>query len=660
MAEREPSVNVIYTREHHIGDKSSTSSEEDIAMLRDIYLSVKEFITCDDYDEKLQTELSAVQPEFMNVLETSERDLMRKDCSIIVTGETSAGKSSLINQIIGRKEKVLVCKNLPATARICRIRNSEVLAIKAYTKDEQLKKEEQAEDIKYLKSLVKKWTDMGKYTKDMEDIYFVDVFLPVPMLKGNVIMVDTPGIGETKDLDEILMDFLPHAVSFIFIINAGNAGGINEDRILKILRTIVENRDKMPCFDPGEAIFLTNKWDSIENDQESDEDEEDSISQTWTSIKDKLEKCWPSVQPEKIFRISLKEVAKGVKSIFTDDYVRFEAVLRKTIDNNQDKRVDFYFRFIQQFAKNAEQGTLARLKALERSEEEQKELILRNNEKIKKIQSNCKEARVELEVIKHQTVSELADALYDYLHSDRGKDDIINPSDRTSITSISYRNIDDEVHQRLQRGISSWCKGNAAKTLIDKAELKLKLHVGRIESEIQIVEQEIIGIDFGYNVGFNRAAAITMGIGLALLPISIGFTLVFAVISFIFSLLATAEQCRARAFEVYNGCISNISKQSLHDSFNKSFGEEFDKIVIHFFEETFPKQLDSFLKRNQMLMDEHKAIKKKQNAFMRLKEKIERIEGQIKDFGEKRELKDRQINQPMNLANNAQQSQTQL
>lgn len=40
-----------------------------------------------------------------------------------------------------------------------------------------------------------------------------------------------------------------------------------------------------------------------------------------------------------------------------------------------------------------------------------------------------------------------------------------------------------------------------------------------------------------------------------------------------------------------------------------------------------------------MLMEEHKAIKKKQNAFMRLKEKIERIEGQIQDFGGKRQVK---------------------
>lgn len=51
-------------------------------------------------------------------------------------------------------------------------------------------------------------------------------------LQGNVIIVDTPGIGENNELCDILMDFLPHAVSFVFIINAKNAGGIHEDRVM--------------------------------------------------------------------------------------------------------------------------------------------------------------------------------------------------------------------------------------------------------------------------------------------------------------------------------------------------------------------------------------------------------------------------------------------
>lgn len=48
--------------------------------------------------------------------------------------------------------------------------------------------------------------------------------------------MDTPGIGENEKLDNILMDFLPHAVSFVFIVNARNAGGIHEDRVHIFIR----------------------------------------------------------------------------------------------------------------------------------------------------------------------------------------------------------------------------------------------------------------------------------------------------------------------------------------------------------------------------------------------------------------------------------------
>lgn len=43
--------------------------------------------------------------------------------------------------------------------------------------------------------------------------------------------MDTPGIGENERLDKILLDFLPHAVSFVFVVNVRNAGGIHEDRV---------------------------------------------------------------------------------------------------------------------------------------------------------------------------------------------------------------------------------------------------------------------------------------------------------------------------------------------------------------------------------------------------------------------------------------------
>lgn len=49
--------------------------------------------------------------------------------------------------------------------------------------------------------------------------------------QGNVILVDTPGIGHDDNLDNIVLDFLPHAVSFVFVVNAKDKGGVHENKV---------------------------------------------------------------------------------------------------------------------------------------------------------------------------------------------------------------------------------------------------------------------------------------------------------------------------------------------------------------------------------------------------------------------------------------------
>ena len=43
--------------------------------------------------------------------------------------------------------------------------------------------------------------------------------------------MDTPGIGPNVEITQKLMEYLPNAVSFIFVINVANAGGMQTDRV---------------------------------------------------------------------------------------------------------------------------------------------------------------------------------------------------------------------------------------------------------------------------------------------------------------------------------------------------------------------------------------------------------------------------------------------
>lgn len=44
-------------------------------------------------------------------------------------------------------------------------------------------------------------------------------------------IVDTPGIGENDHLTDVLLTYLPNAVAFIYVINASNSGGIQDDYV---------------------------------------------------------------------------------------------------------------------------------------------------------------------------------------------------------------------------------------------------------------------------------------------------------------------------------------------------------------------------------------------------------------------------------------------
>lgn len=49
--------------------------------------------------------------------------------------------------------------------------------------------------------------------------------------QANTILVDTPGIGGSGEVTHKLKEYLPNALSFIFVINASSAGGMQQDRV---------------------------------------------------------------------------------------------------------------------------------------------------------------------------------------------------------------------------------------------------------------------------------------------------------------------------------------------------------------------------------------------------------------------------------------------
>ncbi|XP_056003569.1 uncharacterized protein LOC125663164 [Ostrea edulis] len=241
------------------------------------------------------------------------------ECGITITGDTSSGKTSLVNKLVG--QRLMTPKILRATSKICRIRNSETYAIEVLDVDGKVLEERTA--FTDHRKMNKK---LDKYTCTREDnarMYYIDIYSPLGNLdvKGNVMLVDTPGISGAKGTNSVLMEFLPNAVGFIFVIDVSRAGGVEEDRLLEILGSIVKTRYMMPCFEPDDVLFVINKWnllqysakseetsDTASDDSDDEEDEEEPINEEeeiWNTIVNKIKAVWPTLTEDQIFRLNL-------------------------------------------------------------------------------------------------------------------------------------------------------------------------------------------------------------------------------------------------------------------------------------------------------------------------------------------------------------------
>lgn len=92
------------------------------------------------------------------------------------TGETSCGKSSIINLILG--EMILPTSITASTSRVCRIKHSKRCMVSTRnSKDEEIESflfENSMEMAKKLETLAQ---------TDDEEISYVDIYMPVPLLQ---------------------------------------------------------------------------------------------------------------------------------------------------------------------------------------------------------------------------------------------------------------------------------------------------------------------------------------------------------------------------------------------------------------------------------------------------------------------------------------------
>ncbi|XP_048761133.2 uncharacterized protein LOC125670176 isoform X2 [Ostrea edulis] len=152
----------------------------------------------------------------------------------------------------------------------------------------------------------------------------VEIFLPSDILKSGLLIVDSPGIADTGEMTDIVLDYLIKACAFIYIINSENAGGVAPDRLQYLLKKVVEKafHDEQD-YRSTCAVFICNKWDQVPF-EERDKVFKDTVRKLCTESTG-----WPDCKENQIFKLSSRE------AMFIQDTPekfivgRFAAVLHK-------------------------------------------------------------------------------------------------------------------------------------------------------------------------------------------------------------------------------------------------------------------------------------------------------------------------------------------
>ena len=131
--------------------------------------------------------------------------LQKQEYSIAFCGHFSAGKSSMINTLMG--ENILPSSPIPTSANLVKIKSGEDYA-KVYFK----------EDTPHLYPAPYDYEKVKSYCKDGDQIQSIEISYSKTSIPSNVTIMDTPGIDSTDDAHRIATESALHLADLVFYV----------------------------------------------------------------------------------------------------------------------------------------------------------------------------------------------------------------------------------------------------------------------------------------------------------------------------------------------------------------------------------------------------------------------------------------------------------
>lgn len=459
-----------------------------------LYSSITTFVAEEDFKTHIKKDAHGMK-EIEKQLRLQELDAIKTDCPIVIAGETSCGKSSIINLILG--EMILPTSITASTSRVCRIKHSEQCMVSTRnSKDEEIDRtsfENSMEMAKTLETLAQTNSD---------EISYVDIYMPVPLIQGNVIIVDTPGCGDKeqqKNADR-MMSYLPNALAFVFVLNVPNAGGIQDDRLIPVLSKVNQSLNKMVSFSPEDVIFLLNKWDTIDHESVQ------KLEKFFEQSKKSLHKNWEKVDDSCIFRISAKKVAKR-KPKYTKDFDLFLMTLKEVIARNENKRVEVHLRFLSTFLDECTRVLSSKLECTKKSAEENREKFDDSSKELEELEKTRKEEISNIERNIEKFFDEASSKFHQYINNPCFKAAILQDTDE--FTRFTIR---QELDTRIENKTKDWMKEHLNEIFERTIMADLISKFEKIHRSLHSIKDNLKGFKTPFNVDKKIATAVASGV----------------------------------------------------------------------------------------------------------------------------------------------------